>query len=315
MPLAGAQGIHIDHELDTSSELTSLPTSQANSPLRSTTSTLTPLSGRGLSTSSSRLTSLSSLSPDVGLSSSRKSTPSQSVSTGRQTNEIISVSSRQGSSLSVAPSQVRRSARVSSSLVPSNRLASIKGKEKALVTPASTPASLRTPATGEVTVKKEEVEPRVLRIRPSAPSLLDSAKEAPSKKELPRGPDGKLLPTCATCSNVLPVISVDHKVVWGLGPESKKGKKQKQDCPRLVDLFRSKSPGTHGMFQLHASFCNLSTGVAHSQSTSWSLNLILSQGPYPGRPRIKVIEEGSQISEASSGGDGHSQKATARGTG
>ena len=86
----------------------------------------------------------------------------------------------------------------------------------------------------EVRVKKEEVEPRNLRARPSATQLTDSAKVVPTK-EVPRGPDGKPLPLCVTCSNVLPVISVDSKVVWGLGLESSpKKKKLKSECPRLV---------------------------------------------------------------------------------
>ena len=108
------------------------------------------------------------------------------------------------------------------------------GREK-MSTPTATHISKRTgDSKEEVKVKKEEVEPRNLRARPSATQLTDSAKVVPTK-EVPRGPDGKPLPLCVTCSNVLPVISVDSKVVWGLGLEnSSKKKKLKSECPRLV---------------------------------------------------------------------------------
>lgn len=81
---------------------------------------------------------------------------------------------------------------------------------------------------------KEESEARVLRARPSiVGEKLDLA--GPPKREIPRGSDGRPLPMCVTCSNVLPVISVDSKVVWGLNLDSpRKGKKskQRQECPR-----------------------------------------------------------------------------------
>lgn len=257
MPLAGAKDIPTTRELEitpdieTSSDLTSLPTSESNSPPRSTPSALTCLPESGLSSPSSLLTSLSSLEA----ATSRKSTPFQSIiSTRRQAKIASQESSREGSSISTSVTPVRRSTRVASSSVAiSNRVASIKGKEKAVPTPASTPASMRSSGKEEVAIKKEEVESRVLRVRPSAVNPAETAKEPPPKKEPPRGPDGKLLPTCHTCSSVLPVISVDHKVVWGLGPESKKGKKNKQDCPRCMRHFaiyqqpwpvRTPAPGT-----------------------------------------------------------------------
>ncbi|RXW16770.1 hypothetical protein EST38_g9075 [Candolleomyces aberdarensis] len=244
VPLAGAKDIPTDPELegsvdiDASSDLTSLPTDEPNSPPRSVSSALTPLSERG---SSSSLTPLSSLSTgSVTRSSSRKSTPFQSIITTRhQSRQVTLQTSREGSSLSASVTPLRRSTRASSSLGSSSKVTSTKGKEKAVVTPASTPASLRRSEKEkeDVSVKKEEVEARVLRARPSGSDRTETAKEGPPKKESPRGPDGKLLPVCATCGNVLPVIVVDHKVVWGLGPESKKGKKHKQDCPRCIRHF------------------------------------------------------------------------------
>nr|VWO98317.1 Integral membrane protein [Ganoderma boninense] len=85
-----------------------------------------------------------------------------------------------------------------------------------------------------------EFEGRSLRRRPIAPSLAD-APDALAKKpqDGPRGVDGKLLPTCMTCKNVLPVISVDDKVVWNGLPEKtgKRGRPRKQieqECPRCM---------------------------------------------------------------------------------
>lgn len=88
-----------------------------------------------------------------------------------------------------------------------------------------------------------ELEGRSLRRRPIVPTLAD-ASDALAKKpqDGPRGVDGKLLPTCMTCKNVLPVISVDDKVVWNGLPEKtgKRGRPRKQieqECPRCVSSF------------------------------------------------------------------------------
>lgn len=55
---------------------------------------------------------------------------------------------------------------------------------------------------------------------------------------VPVGPDGQPLPTCVTCHNVLPMISVDNQIVWGLNIDTtpRRGKKRKepQECPRYV---------------------------------------------------------------------------------
>jgi hypothetical protein len=84
----------------------------------------------------------------------------------------------------------------------------------------------------------QEPEVRVLRGRPSLlASQSDTAtvKSPPSKGASPRGPDGKQLPTCSTCHSILPVISVDSKVVFGAESPTrrrkKKGKEEKE-CPR-----------------------------------------------------------------------------------
>ncbi|KAH9942247.1 uncharacterized protein BXZ73DRAFT_97665 [Epithele typhae] len=86
-----------------------------------------------------------------------------------------------------------------------------------------------------------DMEGRSLRKRPTIPSLVEAAAVAAAKKpqDGPRGVDGKLLPTCTTCKNVLPVISVEDKVVWNGAPEKtgKRGRPKKQvnqECPRCM---------------------------------------------------------------------------------
>ncbi|KAH9895240.1 hypothetical protein C8Q73DRAFT_645884 [Cubamyces lactineus] len=88
-----------------------------------------------------------------------------------------------------------------------------------------------------------EMEGRSLRKRAFVPGPVD-AQSASTKKpgDGPRGVDGKPLPTCVTCKNVLPVISVDHQVVWGLalGRTGKRGRPRKNaniECPRCMRHF------------------------------------------------------------------------------
>ncbi|KAI0326536.1 hypothetical protein GY45DRAFT_1310315 [Cubamyces sp. BRFM 1775] len=88
-----------------------------------------------------------------------------------------------------------------------------------------------------------EMEGRSLRKRAFVPGPVD-AQSASTKKpgDGPRGVDGKPLPTCVTCRNVLPVISVDHQVVWGLalGRTGKRGRPRKNaniECPRCMRHF------------------------------------------------------------------------------
>ncbi|KAJ7594424.1 hypothetical protein C8J56DRAFT_437183 [Mycena floridula] len=91
-------------------------------------------------------------------------------------------------------------------------------------------------AAEQVTVKVEDPEPRSLRFKDKE---LNVEPVKPSKPERPTGPDGKPLPVCITCSNVLPVISVDSRVIWGNGADSSPSKKRggKQECPRCIRHF------------------------------------------------------------------------------
>jgi histone-lysine N-methyltransferase SUV420H len=236
VPLADAKDIPADGEIeltteiDTASELTSLTPSI---PPHSSTSRdpLTPAPDL-LSRFSSSLSSLSSAG-DASSPRSDSSTPFRSIiSTRRQ--KAQEVLSNQQDKEPATPS--KRLTRSASALLSIDK---DKGKAKAAksAAPSETPKRGRPSTAGNdaVQVKKEEVEPRVLRARPSVPAVPETRKPPP-KPDAPRGADGKLLPTCATCSSILPLISVDSKVVWGLGFENGK-KKKKHDCPRSVVCF------------------------------------------------------------------------------
>ncbi|TFK73982.1 hypothetical protein BDN72DRAFT_118579 [Pluteus cervinus] len=253
VPLASARDIPADGdiELDTLSELTSIATSSA---AHDATPQILSSPAPEPQRCSSSLSSLSSLASDV-VSASNMGTPHsiRSQPTHRHnatTTEVgTSRTSRASGQLATPPLSEETASQAGGSTTPAKRVtrsvsaleaASSKGKGKATTaTPRSTPSSLR-PSKGkdkeEVQIKKEETEPtRVLRARPNPPPT-DPAKEVPSKPVVRRGPDGKPLPICCTCGGVLPVISIDSKVVWGLGPETSR-KKKKLECPRCIRHF------------------------------------------------------------------------------
>lgn len=163
----------------------------------------------------SRMTSLSA----EGSASSNKGKAQEKsvIFTRRQTQELSSKNS------TPAPHDTLRSL--------SSRLRGQNLQDSVSVTPSRSKGKDK-----DKTQVKEEPEARVLRARPSVVGeKLDLV--GPPKREIPRGSDGRPLPTCVTCSNVLPVISVDSKVVWGLNLDSpRKGKKskQRQECPRCM---------------------------------------------------------------------------------
>ncbi|KAI3618592.1 histone-lysine n-methyltransferase set9 [Moniliophthora roreri] len=266
LPLAGALDIPSAMEIELSTEaspsgLTSLSSSRSPSKLSQLPQAVPGPSNCATSevTSTSRAaSSLSSLSSveDSNMnhpsnSKSNQSTPFRSIISTRRQKALAS-----GSAPETPTKRSSRSA--------STHTSPTKGKSKAAESPSC--SSISTPVKldkgkekeGSVKIKKEEVEPRLLRTRPSLPSLpLESATQASSKPNILRGPDGKPLPLCGTCKSVLPVISVDSKVVWGLGLEKKK--KSKQDCPRCMRHFaiygipwprRVPLPGTASTFVL-----------------------------------------------------------------
>jgi [histone H4]-N-methyl-L-lysine20 N-methyltransferase len=254
IPLAGALDIPADGEIelmteiDITSELTSLTPSESAHEDQSSHAHPTPAPNSRLPSCSSSLTSLS-LANDHPFTPKRSDSSSfrSIISTRRQkarasqTNsptvnpQLVTPPLSEDAEVSCTPT--KRALRSSSSVRMSVGLSADKrkGKEK-VSTPLPTPSQGRA-AKDDIAVKKEETEPRTLRARPSALNVVEVSKEPPAR-EIPRGPDGKPLPTCSTCWNVLPVISVDSKVVWGLGLESSpRKKKKKQDCPRYVSYL------------------------------------------------------------------------------
>ena len=94
----------------------------------------------------------------------------------------------------------------------------------------------------------EPPEQRVLRPRASdlGPGKNLSGKSEgapqrmnPAKKTIPKG-----VPTCVICKGILPVISVDSEIVWGLEGYDEKGKKLKGkkasslECPRYAIITK-----------------------------------------------------------------------------
>lgn len=245
VPLAGATDIPSPGQIemvaegDANSDLTSLPSSRAPSNcnqagpsrLGSSTSELTPISR-----SPSTLSSLSLTEAPSGTSSALKTKSYQSIiSTRRQKAEAAARLSAPTSVTSPAEnsaSSQRRVTRASVSVTPSKS----KGEQKEH-SGSSTPTPRKSDngkAKEDPKLKKDDADPRTLRPRPSTTALApEASKEGSSKPEVPRGLDGKPLPICATCRSILPVISVDHKIVWGLGLEKEsKKKREKQNCPR-----------------------------------------------------------------------------------
>lgn len=254
IPLADAKDIPADGEIeltaeiDTGSELTSLAPSMASSDgaspgKRSTPGLMTPVRGLGLSSRcSSSLTELTPSTDRSGTPKSNQSTPFRSIiSTRRQRamalDAVNSRNSASGSkdtsppSRSIEPSP-RRVTRSVSTLMSSDK----KGKGKSTPTTTSTPASGRTykgSSKSEPKIKREEPDSRSLRTRPSIAEIPKVSLKPPVPSPAKHG-----LPTCSTCSNILPVITVDSKVVWGLGASSNSlGKMKKQECPRCIRHF------------------------------------------------------------------------------
>ncbi|KAG7098649.1 hypothetical protein E1B28_000565 [Marasmius oreades] len=240
LPLAGAPDIPAAVEIELAAEVGSELTSLSSStPLSDVIQLIASTSSASRSTSS-----LSSLSSSVSAveENTTLSTPQSNSSTPYRS--IISTrlqKAQQDSPLTASPSRNRSTSKratrsTSIQLYPSKG----KGKAKAVETPShslpSTPVRLDKgkEKEGSIKIKKEEVEIRVLRTKPSVSSShQDDQRNISSRPQgVPKGPDGKPLPLCMTCKNVLPVISVDSKVVWGLGMEKKK--KLKQECPRCM---------------------------------------------------------------------------------
>lgn len=102
----------------------------------------------------------------------------------------------------------------------------------------------------------------------------------PTKKPVPKG-----VPTCVICKGVLPVISVDSEIVWGLEGYDEKGKKLKGkkasslECPRYATVD----------YQLRLSAHALDRCMRHREiyNVSWPYRLVSHGGTaYPTPPPV-----------------------------
>jgi len=244
VPLADAPDIPADGEIELTSEL------GTPSDLTSLTASIPPPNAMASSSSlvtpspDSRLPSCSSLSSLSCISGSTSKSPFRSIisTRGQKARETQATSSHDANHQLSTPPLSEDAEPPSSRETPSTRITrsasslhlcnETKGKAKDPTSDLTPTRGLNAVGKGEMKIKKEEVEPRSLRARPSPVTQPESSQDPPL---IPRGPDGEPLPTCVTCLNILPVISVDSKVVWGLGVESSPRKKKvKQECPRYV---------------------------------------------------------------------------------
>ncbi|CCM03329.1 uncharacterized protein FIBRA_05457 [Fibroporia radiculosa] len=91
--------------------------------------------------------------------------------------------------------------------------------------------------------EEPEREARTLRPRMIHPALAEQQGVSTKKpEEDPRDVDGKPLPTCVTCKNVLPVIHMEGQPIWGhgFGRTGKRGRPRKHfsvECPRCMRHF------------------------------------------------------------------------------
>jgi len=133
----------------------------------------------------------------------------------------------------------------------------------------------------------EPPEQRVLRPRatelgqgknPSGKGEGPSQQTNPTKKPVPKG-----VPTCVICKGILPVISVDSEIVWGLEGYDEKGKKLKGkkasslECPRYAIITN----------QFHLPANTLDRCMRHREiyNVSWPYRLVSHGGTaYPTPP-------------------------------
>ena len=229
---------------------------------------------RAASEAASVSASISAAIVDKGKGKARATSSSRSASAVRQletpplTSDNGSVtegpSLRTSSRLRARGDAASSASRVSTPM-PSDR----KGKG-----PASAHDSIADPVDIKGKGKEDpEMEGRSLRRRPVIPAPIDAlAAVAKRPQDGPRGVDGKLLPTCMTCYSVLPVISVEDKVVWNGLPEKtgKRGRPRKQvnqECPRCVRLSSARTRDSNALspfvrMQMYAPLCYLRRALA-----------------------------------------------------
>lgn len=226
-PLADALDIPADGEMELTTaecDISSLSGPVSNPPTRlpSTAASLNDLERS--STSSGPTPSLS------GSTSFRSTISTRLLRAKGPTPRSASLTAAKVASNSESMNSQRRLTR-SISLLQLSEKAKGKGKAKASPAPGTSSTSVKlAKGSGKDDGKGGtlENEPRGHQTRPG---LTPVEAAAPKKPVVLRDSDGKPLPTCANCSSVLPLITVDSKVVWGL-EIGKKDKNTKRECPR-----------------------------------------------------------------------------------
>ena len=230
-PLANASDVPADGEIELTADFGPGSDLSSRAPSLTTrrTASSTPVVGSSKRSSSSASTEPASTGPATAISN--PSTPFRSIISTRSQKAKVSpsthnpnVSTPVKAPHSETVDSPRRLTRSVSMLQLSDKA---KGKAKA----SSTPNSITLPVKPSKASGKDENKAKT-----NDNDARSVQNDFPKIREVPRGPDGKPLPTCVTCSNVLPLISVDSKVIWGL-ETSKKDKNAKRDCPRYAHLI------------------------------------------------------------------------------
>jgi histone-lysine N-methyltransferase SUV420H len=236
LPLIGAADLDVEIELEPElSNLSSLSSSRCSSNPRAVPSSTTPSSSNDKSSSNPA-------TPFKSIISTRRQ-KAMAVSPSGDAQQLVTppLTDDSASLADTSVSYPKRITRSSASASPAKIVKNNGRGEKSPFSPSRTPSKDKNKEKEKDVKVKGEPEMRILRARPPLPPNPADAPKAPSgKPEVPRDADGKLLPTCITCSSILPVISVDSKVVWGLELEgtTRKGKRRMiWDCPRFVFLL------------------------------------------------------------------------------
>ncbi|KAI0074375.1 hypothetical protein K474DRAFT_64651 [Panus rudis PR-1116 ss-1] len=221
---------------------TSVKGSVAGSPRRTTVEPVSPSPVRYKSIISTRAQKAREASTEASVSAAMRRERSAGSKAGRPPSEnrqLITPPLTADNSASSAANSVRSSSRLNA-----RRAASAVDRETS--SSRSTPVQDKGKGRATASVSdardiENEPERETRSLRPRNHMIQSVAEHILAKKieDRPRGLDGKPLPTCVTCGNVLPVISVDDEVVWGLsvGRTGKRGRPRKHqdtECPRCI---------------------------------------------------------------------------------
>ena len=229
--------IELGIEADTASELTSLPPSRASVPLTSFNASV-----KGLMTPDPETAPSADVTPSSSIRRRVRSVVAPIISTRGQ--KARAAQQQQQQQQLVTPPLSEDTASIAESVSEGSthpvRAPSVRGRSAAQ-------SRLSTPAESDARGKGKEKETmctesdgRVLRGRQSAPSSdsrTHSCQRPFDEKDQKEFQDSNL-PTCATCLRVLPIISLDRRVVWGdfenVTGKGKGKKKEKLECPRCA---------------------------------------------------------------------------------